>query len=134
MRGKSAEYIASYIDQGDDEANFVPGKLHGDVSASFTMNERVFKAIKIHLQTRAYTDERWQSGTLHTVDESLLRDTCFGSWKAYRADSDNGSQRYRIADLGTKDPNFRNASWVTVSRFWTACIALLSPTVYTICR
>jgi hypothetical protein len=96
--------------------NFVLGGLFDRMKPTpFHVNASVFKAVKAHLIARAYTDEAWQAGQLYEVDDATLRATPMIAYKAYRSNSDDGGQRFRIDTTnGLGQSNYRDASWVTV--------------------
>jgi hypothetical protein len=60
----SAAYIASSAERSNDNANFIPGKLMEAIFADYALDERTYKAIKTHLQTRAYTTRNGSHGNL----------------------------------------------------------------------
>lgn len=116
MRGKTSSYIASYSERPASAADYTPGQLMDRITGDFKLDDQLFKAVKAHLITREYSDGIWQSGQAPEVTDSMLHDTIFISWRAYRSDSDAGSQRYRLsaANSGAGQATYRDASWVTV--------------------
>lgn len=81
----------------------------------YPLTEETIKAVATHLSTRAYTDADWQAGKIAVFDEASVQKVAFKAWRAYRSDSDSGSQRYRITNVDAKGhANFRDASWATV--------------------
>lgn len=124
MDGKSKSDIKFHARDRPMEPEFRPARMWQREEKGWSMSRQLLEAVALHLETREYNDGAYHAGTLRTIPVSEVCKIAFTGWRAYESSSDDGSQKYRVAERvgdGPERRKWRDRSWVTV-RCNTACL------------